>query len=82
MKQVGRSLFLLGKHREAIEVFEEAGSLGTDDWEIYHNKGLCRMYLKEYAVIKPMSCPPCAALIHPHLRQGETQLELLKLIYV
>ena len=38
----------MGKHREAIDVFEEAGSLGTDDWEIYHNKGLCHMYLKEY----------------------------------
>lgn len=23
--------------------------LGFSDWEIWHNKGLCYMYLKEYA---------------------------------
>jgi len=48
LKQVGRSLFLLGRHRDAIEVFEEAQSLGADDWEIFHNRGLCHMYLKQY----------------------------------
>ena len=48
LKQVGRSLFLLGKHKAAIEVYREAQNLGIEDWELYHNKGLCHMYLKQY----------------------------------
>lgn len=49
LKQVGRSLYLLGKHTAAIEVYEEILTMGrVDDWEIYHSIGLCHMYLKEY----------------------------------
>eukprot|EP00275_Glaucocystis_incrassata_P001543 EC123291.1.p1 GENE.EC123291.1~~EC123291.1.p1 ORF type:complete len:137 (+),score=11.12 EC123291.1:203-613(+) len=48
LKQVGRSLYLLGKHKAAIEVYEEALRIGHDDWELWHNKGLCYMYLKQY----------------------------------
>lgn len=48
MKQVGRSLYLLGKHKTAIEVYNEAQKLNPDDWEILYNKGLCYMYLKQY----------------------------------
>lgn len=48
MKQVGRSLYLLGKHRAAIEVYDEAQKFSRDDWEIWHNKGLCHMYLRQY----------------------------------
>ena len=48
LKQVGRSLYLLGKHSAAIDVYNEASHLAEDDWEIWHNKGLCSMYLKEY----------------------------------
>jgi len=48
LKQVGRSLYLLGKHRSAIDVYEEAKKLAQEDWEIWHNEGLCYMYLKEY----------------------------------
>ncbi len=51
LKQVGRSLFLLGKHKAALQVFEEALRVGggayVDDWEIWHNKGLCLSYLKK-----------------------------------
>ena len=51
-KQVGRSLYLLARHKAALDVYEEAlRSLeqhGSDDWEIWHNKGLCNMYLKQY----------------------------------
>lgn len=47
-RQVGRSLFLLGKHKAAIDVYEEAQKLSAPDWEIMHNKGLCLMYLKQY----------------------------------
>eukprot|EP00405_Crypthecodinium_cohnii_P034770 CAMPEP_0206533174 /NCGR_PEP_ID=MMETSP0325_2-20121206/4805_1 /ASSEMBLY_ACC=CAM_ASM_000347 /TAXON_ID=2866 /ORGANISM="Crypthecodinium cohnii, Strain Seligo" /LENGTH=430 /DNA_ID=CAMNT_0054029761 /DNA_START=28 /DNA_END=1317 /DNA_ORIENTATION=- len=48
LKQVGRSLYLLGKHRAAIEVYDEAQKVSPDDWEIWHNKGLCHMYLRQY----------------------------------
>jgi len=48
LKQVGRSLYLLGKHKAAVDVYEEAQKIGAEDWEIWHNKGLCYMYLKQY----------------------------------
>jgi Bardet-Biedl syndrome 4 protein len=75
MKQVGRSLYLLGKHKTAlgevaqhllllhnlfmthitnktntliIDVFEEAEQLNSEDREIWHNKGMCYLYLKQY----------------------------------
>jgi tetratricopeptide (TPR) repeat protein len=37
--KVGRSLYLLGKHRAAIEVYEEAQKIAKHDWELAHNKG-------------------------------------------
>lgn len=49
LKQVGRSLYLLGKHKAAVDVYDEAQRVSTtEDWEIWHNKGLCHMYLKHY----------------------------------
>ena len=48
LKQVGRSLFLLGKHKQAIEVYTEAQRIGIDDWEVWYNKGLCYIQLKQY----------------------------------
>lgn len=45
--QVGRSLFLLGKHASAVAVYEEVQKLGVDDWEVWHNKGLCYVNLKQ-----------------------------------
>lgn len=49
LKQVGRSLYLLGKHKAAVDVYEEAQRVSAvEDWEIWHNKGLCYMYLKQY----------------------------------
>ena len=47
LKQVGRSLYLLGNHKAAITVFNEAQLLNEDDWELWHNKGLCYMYVLE-----------------------------------
>ncbi|KAM4677604.1 BBSome complex member BBS4 [Discoglossus pictus] len=47
LKQVARSLFLLGKHRAAVEVYNEAARLNQKDWEICHNLGICYMYLKD-----------------------------------
>ena len=48
LKQVGRSLYLLARHKAALDVYEEALRIGVDDWEIWHNKGLCNMYLKRH----------------------------------
>eukprot|EP00397_Hematodinium_sp_SG-2012_P028840 GEMP01030404.1.p1 GENE.GEMP01030404.1~~GEMP01030404.1.p1 ORF type:complete len:400 (+),score=64.75 GEMP01030404.1:35-1234(+) len=48
IKQVGRSLYLLGKHRAAIAVYDDAHKFKPDDWEIWHNKGLCHLYLRSY----------------------------------
>lgn len=45
--QVGRSLALLGKHRQAIDVYDEAQKLAADDWELWHSKGLCYVHLKD-----------------------------------
>lgn len=48
MKQVGRSLYLLGKHQAALDVYEEVQRAGMGDWELWHCIGLCAMYLKDY----------------------------------
>lgn len=48
LKQVGRSLYLLGKHKTALEVFDEAERIDPEDREVWHNKGLCCLYLKQY----------------------------------
>jgi len=48
LKQVGRSLFLLGRHKSAIEVYAEAKKINSEDWEIWHNEALCYTYLKQY----------------------------------
>lgn len=48
LKQVGRSLYLLGKHKTALDVFDEAEQLASEDREIMHNKGMCYLFLKQY----------------------------------
>nr|XP_019591501.1 PREDICTED: Bardet-Biedl syndrome 4 protein isoform X1 [Rhinolophus sinicus] len=48
LKQVARSLFLLGKHKAATEVYIEAAKLNQKDWEICHNLGVCYIYLKQF----------------------------------
>ncbi|XP_043933670.1 Bardet-Biedl syndrome 4 protein isoform X3 [Protopterus annectens] len=52
LKQVARSLFLLGKHKAAVEVYNEAARLNQKDWEICHNLGVCYMYLKDFEKAK------------------------------
>jgi len=66
LKQVGCSLYLLGKHKSAIEVYEEAQRIGggAEDWELWHNTGLCYMYLKAYT--KAADCFNRANLINRH----------------
>ncbi len=46
--QVGRSLYLLGKHRAAKELYDEAERVQPDDWEIANGKGQCYSYLRSY----------------------------------
>ncbi|XP_031784339.1 Bardet-Biedl syndrome 4 protein isoform X1 [Nasonia vitripennis] len=43
-KQIAKSLFLLGDHKRAIEVFLEAEKMvDSPDWEIHYNLGECYM---------------------------------------
>jgi Bardet-Biedl syndrome 4 protein len=49
LKQVGRSLFLLGKHADALEIYDETQKISPEDWDIWHNKGLCHLNLKNFA---------------------------------
>jgi Bardet-Biedl syndrome 4 protein len=48
LKQFGRSLYLLGRHKAAIEVFDECLNLQKTDWEIYFYKGLSYKFLRVY----------------------------------
>lgn len=48
LKQVGRSLYMLGKHKMALEVFEEAENVSSEDREVWHSKGMCHLFLKAY----------------------------------
>ncbi|XP_050412166.1 Bardet-Biedl syndrome 4 protein [Patella vulgata] len=52
LKQVARSLFLLARHKAAIDVYNEASNINTKDWEISHNLGVCYMYLRDRAKAK------------------------------
>ncbi|CAG0884735.1 unnamed protein product [Darwinula stevensoni] len=45
LKQAARSLFLLGRHKAAIEIYSEAQKYSEGDAEILYNMGLCHMYL-------------------------------------
>lgn len=48
LKQFGRSLYLLGRHKAAIEVFDECLNLDSSDWEVHLFKGLSYKYLRVY----------------------------------
>ena len=64
LKQVGRSLYLLSKHKAAFDVYEEAQLVMKDDWEIYHQKGLCCVHLKQ--LDKAIFCFRKANELQPH----------------
>lgn len=49
VKQVGRSLFLLGRNKAALEVYAGALQLAPDDWEVWHNMGSCHTQMAQYA---------------------------------
>ena len=48
LKQFGRSLYLLGRHKAAIEVFDECLNLDKNEWEVFFYKGLSYKYLRIY----------------------------------
>lgn len=48
LKQFGRSLYLLGKHSQAIEMFKECQQLDEGDWEVYFYKGMSNKYIRNY----------------------------------
>ncbi|KAJ9577928.1 hypothetical protein L9F63_025210, partial [Diploptera punctata] len=53
IKQVARSLYLLGRHRLAIEAYLEAERVvSTPDWDIYHSLGMCLVHVEEYMKAK------------------------------
>ena len=64
LKQVGRSLYLLGKHKMALEVFEEAEHMTSEDREVWHSKGMCNLYLKQHDLA--IECFEMANQIQPH----------------
>eukprot|EP01033_Poteriospumella_lacustris_P004908 gene4904-3512_t len=48
----------------ALEVFDEAEQLATEDRDIWHNKGMCHLYLKQYE--KSLECFEAANSIQRH----------------
>ena len=69
LKQVGHSLSLLGKHTIALDLYEEASRLDAGDWEVYHDRGLCHLYLKQL----PECAPPAVAHTALRLRPPRVQ---------
>ncbi|CAG0922808.1 unnamed protein product, partial [Notodromas monacha] len=47
LKQAAHSLFLLGRHKAAVDIYLETLKYCAKDWEISHNIGLCKLYLGE-----------------------------------
>uniref|UniRef100_A0A7S3ZC92 RanBP2-type domain-containing protein n=1 Tax=Lotharella globosa TaxID=91324 RepID=A0A7S3ZC92_9EUKA len=64
IKQVARSLYLLGKKQAALDIYNDALTIDENDWEVYHNQGLCHMHLKDYE--KAREAFEAANTIQPH----------------
>jgi Bardet-Biedl syndrome 4 protein len=47
LKQVGRALYLLGRHKTAADIYEEAKKLDANDWEACYGAGLCYAFAKD-----------------------------------
>ena len=48
LKQFGRSLYLIGRHKLAIDVFDDCLNFDPEDWEVYFYKGLSYKFLRIY----------------------------------
>ncbi|KAM7295522.1 Bardet-Biedl syndrome 4 protein homolog [Ixodes scapularis] len=52
LKQVARSLYLLGRHKAAADIYEECVRQGSKDWDICHYLGVCYVKLNNYEKAK------------------------------
>ena len=41
-------MYLLGRHKAALDIYGEASKLSPEDSELLHNQGVCLVYLREY----------------------------------
>lgn len=73
LKQFGRSLYLLGRHKAAIEVFDECLNIDANEWDVYFYKGLSYKYLRIYE--EAIKCFQKANEMHTH---DQSYLELGK----
>jgi len=74
LKQFGRSLYLLGRHKQAIDLFNECVELDANDWEIYLYKGLSYRYMRNFD--EAVKCFRKSNELHP---TENTYLELGKI---
>jgi len=45
-KEIGKALYLLGKHNSAIEVYNAAAQVAPSDWQIHYGKALCLFLMR------------------------------------
>ena len=64
IKQVGRCLYLLGRAKPCIDLYEQALRMHRDDWETWHCKGMCHMNLNQLS--EALECFRTANLIQKH----------------
>ncbi|KAA3672234.1 Bardet-Biedl syndrome 4 protein, partial [Paragonimus westermani] len=78
-KQIARSLLLLGKHDEAIKLYEDITRRCLNDWETYYNQGLCYFYKNNYTLAEEyfleaskytQNVSPLERLASLHTRRG------------
>lgn len=48
MKEIGKSLMLVGKFQMAIDIYDEILLRAEDDWESFHFKGVCNLNLRDF----------------------------------
>eukprot|EP00043_Microstomoeca_roanoka_P003463 m.43974 g.43974 ORF g.43974 m.43974 type:complete len:478 (-) comp12071_c0_seq2:93-1526(-) len=46
--QIARCLYLMGKFRAALDVFDQALQIGVNTWRLHHDKSLCYARLEQY----------------------------------
>lgn len=68
LKQIARSLFLLGKSKTAVDVFNEAAKLTPDDWvkhtvKCFHWELLQSEYYRKYSIGKVCATANCKITI-------------------
>ncbi len=70
----------MGKHKTALDIFTEAEELSCEDREIFHYKGMCYFYLKQYT--NAIECFETANSIQRHdktyIQLGKTYRILTK----